>query len=268
MNLRQIALDTLVISEPAMKCAVTRALTLEKLMLHNFSQLIAEPSIGLPGRPEKPQLVYATQVQHRTMATAVGRAALVHALAHIELNAVNIALDAIWRFADMPLRYYEDWLSVAQDEAKHFSLLQEHLNTLGFTYGDFQAHNGLWDMVESTKHDVLARMALVPRTLEARGLDASPQVRNKLRSAGDKKGADIVSVILCDEVGHVAIGNNWYNWLCQQRGLEPIATYAQLAIKHKAPKLLGPFNIRARRIAGFSEAEINILQSINSAEVE
>jgi uncharacterized ferritin-like protein (DUF455 family) len=267
MNLRQSALQTLTISDPTTKCVATQALVFDSFSNHYAEQLF-EPSSALPGRPEKPELVYATQVKFRSMATAEGRAALIHALAHIELNAVNIALDAIWRFADMPARYYEDWLSVAKDEARHFSLLQHHLNALGFQYGDFTAHNGLWDMVENTKHDVLARMALVPRTLEARGLDASPQVRNKLRSAGDKKGADIVTIILNDEIGHVAIGNVWYNWLCEQRGLEPIVTYAELATKHRAPKLIGPFNINARRIAGFSEEEIRILQSINSAEVE
>jgi uncharacterized ferritin-like protein (DUF455 family) len=268
MNLRLAALQTLTISDPTIKCAATRALSINEATDRDYSTLLTEPLNALPGRPNKPELVYATQVKFRSMATPEGRAALIHALAHIELNAVNIALDAIWRFADMPLGYYSDWLSVAQDEARHFSLLQEHLNELGFQYGDFTAHNGLWDMVESTKQDVLARMALVPRTLEARGLDASPQVRNKLRSAGDKKGADIVSIILSDEIGHVAIGNTWYNWLCQQRGLEAISTYAELAAKHRAPKLLGPFNIKARRNAGFNDEEIKILQAINSTEVE
>jgi uncharacterized ferritin-like protein (DUF455 family) len=119
----------------------------------------------------------------------------------------------------------------------------------------------LWDMAESTKHDVLARMALVPRTLEARGLDASPQVRNKLVSAGDMKAADIVSIILNDEVGHVYIGNCWYNWLCTQRGLDPIQTFAELALKHKAPRMLSPINLVARRAAGFSDEELKIMQT-------
>jgi uncharacterized ferritin-like protein (DUF455 family) len=268
MNLRLKSLDALSIQDPSAKCSATQALVIENAVEPDYSAPLSEPTNPLPGRLEKPKLVYATQVKHRSMATPEGRAALIHALAHIELNAVNIALDAIWRFADMPPRYYSDWLSVAKDEARHFTLLQQHLRSLGFEYGDFTAHNGLWDMVESTKHDVLARMALVPRTLEARGLDASPQVRNKLRSAGDKKGADIVTIILNDEIGHVAIGNHWYNWLCEQRGLNAIATYAELAALHRAPKLQGPFNIKARRSAGFNEEEINILQAINSAEVE
>jgi uncharacterized ferritin-like protein (DUF455 family) len=268
MNLRLSALDALTIEDPIAKCGATQALLVNAGHELDLSTPLTEPESPLPGRLEKPELVYATQVKHRSMATPEGRAALIHALAHIELNAVNIALDAIWRFSNMPPRYYSDWLSVAKDEARHFLLLREHLRSLGFEYGDFTAHNGLWDMVESTKHDVLARMALVPRTLEARGLDASPQVRNKLRSAGDKKGADIVTIILHDEIGHVAIGNHWYNWLCDQRKLDAVSTYAELATQHRAPKLLGPFNIKARRVAGFNEEEIKILQAINSAEVE
>jgi uncharacterized ferritin-like protein (DUF455 family) len=250
---------------PGEKCDATAKLLniSDPLTPEILGASISEPS-GLPGRPEKPSMTAPNKAQHRSMATIEGRAALVHSLAHIELNAVNLALDAIWRFADMPAKYYLDWLSVAGDEARHFRLLEAHLITLGFAYGDFTAHNGLWDMAESTKHDVLARMALVPRTLEARGLDASPQVRNKLVSAGDMKAADIVSIILNDEVGHVYIGNYWYNWLCAQRGLDPIQTFAELAIKHKAPRMLSPINVVARRAAGFSEEELLLLQGVAS----
>jgi uncharacterized ferritin-like protein (DUF455 family) len=246
---------------PAEKCAATGQLTdhADNLTPEAIKAFIMEPD-NLPGRPEKPSMTVPSQTQHRSMATIEGRAALIHALAHIELNAVNLALDAIWRFPEMPEKYYRDWLSVARDEARHFGLLAAHLTTLGFSYGDFTAHNGLWDMAESTKHDVMARMALVPRTLEARGLDASPQVRNKLVSAGDKKAADIVSIILNDEVGHVYIGNYWYNWLCAQRGLDPIKTFATLALKHKAPRMLSPLNLVARRAAGFSEEELLLMQ--------
>jgi uncharacterized ferritin-like protein (DUF455 family) len=250
---------------PGEKCDATAKLLSisDPLKREVLGASINEPS-GLPGRPENPSMTAPNQAQHRSMATIEGRAALVHSLAHIELNAVNLALDAIWRFADMPAKYYLDWLSVAGDEARHFRLLESHLITLGFAYGDFTAHNGLWDMAESTKHDVLARMALVPRTLEARGLDASPQVRNKLVSAGDMKAADIVSIILNDEVGHVYIGNYWYNWLCTKRGLDPIQTFAELAIKHKAPRMLSPINVVARRAAGFSEEELVLLQAVAS----
>lgn len=193
------------------------------------------------------------------MRTVEGRAALIHALAHIEFNAINLALDAIWRFPAMPPDYYADWLQVAAEEALHFSLLSAHLTTLGFAYGDFPAHNSLWDMAEKTQGDILARIALVPRTLEARGLDASPPVRAKLAQAGDHAAAKILDLILRDEIGHVAIGNRWYGWLCAARRLEPVATYAALAAQYNAPALRGPFNLAARRAAGFSEQELAAL---------
>lgn len=193
------------------------------------------------------------------MRTVEGRAAMIHALAHIEFNAINLALDAIWRFPSMPRGYYTDWLRVAAEEALHFSLLSGHLKTLGFAYGDFSAHNSLWDMAEKTADDVLARIALVPRTLEARGLDASPAVRAKLAQAGDDAAAAILDIILRDEIGHVAIGNRWFRWLCESRRLEPVSTYAALAAQYKAPQLRGPFNLEARRAAGFSESELAAL---------
>lgn len=213
----------------------------------------------VPGRPARPELVSPLSVKHRSMRTVEGRAALIHALAHIEFNAINLALDAIWRFADMPHAYYADWLQVATEEALHFSLLSSHLRTLGFRYGDFPAHNSLWDMAEKTQGDVLARIALVPRTLEARGLDASPPVRAKLAQAGDIAAAEILDIILRDEIGHVAIGNRWFAWLCALRGMEPVAAYADLARKYKAPPLRGPFNLEARKAAGFSDAELAAL---------
>lgn len=214
------------------------------------------PDCTIPGRPARPELVPPLEVGRRAMHTVEGRAALIHALAHIEFNAINLALDAIWRFAGMPPDYYGDWLQVAAEEAYHFSLLAQHLRVHGYAYGDFKAHNSLWDMAEKTQHDILARIALVPRTMEARGLDASPPLRAKLAQAGDTRAADILTIILRDEIGHVAIGNRWYGWLCEQRGLEPIATYAALALQYKAPQMRGPFNLEARRAAGFSELEL------------
>jgi len=213
----------------------------------------------IPGHPAKPELIAPRDVPRRAMHTPEGRAAMVHAMAHIEFNAINLALDALWRFADMPRAYYADWLQVADEEALHFTLLSDHLQSLGFAYGDFPAHNGLWLMAEKTAHDVLVRMALLPRTIEARGLDVTPGMKARLVQAGDQAIAPIMDVIMRDEVGHVAIGNRWFNWLCEQRGLEPIATYAELfATYHPAP-LRGPFNLEARRAAGFSEAELQEL---------
>jgi uncharacterized ferritin-like protein (DUF455 family) len=195
------------------------------------------------------------------MKTVEGRAALVHALAHIELNAIDLALDICWRFAGMPDAFYRQWLGVAREEAYHFELLRDHLRSLGYDYGEFPAHNALWEMAEKTRHDLLARLALVPRTLEARGLDASPAVKAKLVGAGDHAAGRILDIILEDEIGHVAVGNHWYRVLCRERGLEPVATYAELAARHGAPHLRGPFNLAARRAAGFEEAELAALQA-------
>lgn len=217
-------------------------------------------ALNIPGRPEKPVLVSPLAVKKRAMNTLEGRAALIHTLCHIEFNAINLALDALWRFDAMPFDYYQDWLNVADEEAYHFTLLNQHLATYGYTYGDFNGHNSLWEMVDRTKTDVLARMALVPRTMEARGLDASPALRNKLAQAGDQKAAEILDIILRDEIGHVAVGNRWFNWLCVQRELLPLPTFSDLALQYQAPKLRPPFNLPARRQAGFTDQELEILQ--------
>lgn len=190
---------------------------------------------------------------------------LLHAIAHIEFNAINLALDAVWRFGGMPRDYYLDWMRVAAEEAKHFTLLREHLRSQGRDYGDYPAHQGLWTMCEKTSGDILARMALVPRTLEARGLDATPQIQAKLRQVGTPDAlaaVAILDVILNDEVGHVAIGNHWYRWLCERRGLDPESHYGVLVRQHEAPRLKPPFNEAARRRAGFTDTELRWLQQV------
>jgi len=255
MELRTQALKVLQITDPAAKASATRALQAGEVDTH---QTLAF-SAPLPGRPARPALVPTAQVPRRSPFTPEGRAALLHAVAHIEFNAINLALDAIWRFADLPEAYYRDWLQVAQEEALHFSLLREHLQALNHDYGDFDAHDGLWAMAEKTAGDLTARMALVPRTLEARGLDATPPMQARLRKAGDLKAVAILDVILRDEIGHVAIGNRWYRWLCERDGLDPLAHYAVLAARHGAPRLKPPFNTAARQAAGFSDAEIAAL---------
>lgn len=215
------------------------------------------------GRPDKPTLVPATAVPPRSPFTTEGRAALLHAICHIEFNAINLALDAVWRFHGMPALYYRDWLKVAGEEALHFALLAEHLQTLGYCYGDFDAHDGLWSMCERTSHDILARMALVPRTLEARGLDATPPIQAKLAKAGDARAVAILDVILRDEVGHVAIGNHWFHHLCGQRGLNPIETYPALVKQYEAPRLRPPYNTQARLAAGFTHEEMQYLCNLD-----
>ena len=217
---------------------------------------------NIPGLPSKPDLVSPKDVARRNMRTTEGRAVMIHALAHIEFNAINLALDAVWRFTDMPQEYYADWLKVAAEEAYHFTLLNEHLIKLGYVYGDFPAHNSLWEMATRTTDDILARIALVPRTMEARGLDASPALRAKVAQVGDMEAAAILDIILRDEIGHVAIGNYWFNWLCETRRLEPISTYATLAKQYAAPTPRKPFNHQARLAAGFTEQELAWLENV------
>jgi len=256
-SLRQQALQLLLCRDPNDKASGTRVLDASGPV--GAAEILDTPS-GIPGRPDRPLRVPHTQLKQRSMKSVQGRASLLHALAHIELNAIDLALDVCWRFQGMPDEFYRQWLAVAREEALHFQLLRDHLATLGFGYGDFPAHDGLWQMAERTRHDLLARIALVPRTLEARGLDASPAVKAKLLAAGDLRGAEILDIILRDEIGHVAVGNHWFKWLCERQGLEPLATYAELATRHEAPRLRGPFNLEARRAAGFDEAELRVLQ--------
>ncbi|SAK80796.1 hypothetical protein AWB77_04000 [Caballeronia fortuita] len=265
---RRAALAILAECDPATKAAQARAL---------FDAACARPSCidpratlvepdDLPGRPDRPELVAPSSLKRRSMQSDAGRAVLLHALAHIEFNAINLALDAVWRFPSMPLDFYLDWLKVAAEEAHHFSLLSARLAEFGHAYGDFPAHDGLWEMAQRTRGDVLARMALVPRTLEARGLDASPPIRKRLAQAGDHASAAILDVILRDEIGHVLIGNRWFRFLCDADHLDPYSTYERLAPQYHAPKLRGPFNFEARRDAGFDEAELRALAGLDGAQ--
>lgn len=259
MTLREQALQLLLITDADEKAGRTRALDIDEPA--GADAALAEPA-GVPGRPERPLLVPHTQLQRGSLGTRTGHAALLHAVAHIEFNAINLALDAVWRFAGMPDAYYRNWAQVAREEAYHFGLMRDHLATLGYAYGDFPAHDALWRMTERTSRDVLARMALVPRTLEARGLDASPPMQAKLQGIGDSEGVAILEIILRDEIGHVAVGNRWYRWLCERAGLEPVAQYEVLTQRYEAPRLHPPFNEEARRQAGFTRQEIARLTSV------
>lgn len=255
-ELRSAALLALTIADPELKCQAVAALT-PRLPI-DAAALLSEPA-GLPGRPARPVLVPAKDVPMRSPASREGRVALLHSIAHIEFNAINLALDAIWRFAGLPADYYRDWLVVAQEEAQHFALLKARLAAHGAAYGDCAAHDGLWTMARATAGDVLARMALVPRTLEARGLDASPAVKAKLLSAGDRESAAVLDLILREEIGHVAIGNRWFRHLCAERGLDALLVYPQLVAQHAAPRPRPPLNLEARRAAGFTAAELEAL---------
>jgi uncharacterized ferritin-like protein (DUF455 family) len=253
---RTAALEALLCADVAQKCQRVGAIDIDRPI--DTSLVLPEwPPLPLsPGRPVRPELVSPTALKLRKMSTPEGRAILLHALAHIEFNAINLALDIVWRFPNMPVSFYRDWLLVAKEEAMHFGLLSDRLHELNHEYGDFVAHNGLWEMAAKTADDLLARLALVPRTLEARGLDASVPIRNKLANAGDERSAEILDVILRDEIGHVAIGNRWYRFVCEARSLDAFETYEVLAKQYDAPTLRGPFNWEARRQAGFDEREL------------
>lgn len=209
-----------------------------------------------PGRPCLPMLVHPAQVPRRRLGSVAGRVGLIHAIAHIEFNAVNLALDAIYRFRNMPVEYYQDWIRVASEEAVHFSLLNQRLYDLESNYGALPAHGGMWSMAVETDYDVMVRMALVPRVLEARGLDVTPAMIRKLSEVEDTATVAILERILAEEVDHVRIGNRWFNALCQQRGLEPLDTFGKLLRQHGRIALRGPFNRQARLSAGFTEAEL------------
>jgi uncharacterized ferritin-like protein (DUF455 family) len=258
MDLRQQALQALCEPDPRAKAALALALHAAAAQC-TLSPIAPAAPANLPGRPQRPLLVHPARVPRRSPAKPEGLAALLHAIAHIEFNAINLALDAAWRFEGMPPGFHADWLRVAAEESFHFTLLADHLASLGHAYGDFAAHDGLWSMCEKTAGDIVARMALVPRTLEARGLDATPQIQQKLRQVGTPpalRAVEILEVILRDEVGHVAIGNHWYRWLCEREGLQPVAHYGVLVERYAAPRLHPPFNEEARRRAGFSEEEL------------
>ncbi len=230
-------------------------------------RLDLEPAAGLPeltepGRPRRPQLVAPGRLAKRSMGSALGRAALVHAVAHIELNAIDLALDAVYRFRGLPRAFYGDWIGVAVEEARHFAMLRERLRQLGCEYGDFPAHDGLWSLALQTAADPLLRMALVPRVMEARGLDVAPGMIERLRAAGDTETASALEVILQDEIGHVRAGTRWLRHLCAERGLDPEATYFELLERHLGAAVRYPLHLEARRQAGFSESELRRLEEL------
>lgn len=263
-DLRSFAKLALAETCPLIKIKLTRNLsecldsapTLEQC-IGTHRRLVAEM-----GRPAAPVLTQPRHVPHGSVLKPEGRGMLLHALAHIEFNAINLALDLIVRFEGMPAEFYLDWMKVAQEEAYHHSLLCERLRHYGIEYGDYPAHDGLWQMAEKTKNSLIARLALVPRLLEARGLDVSPAIRQKLEAAGDEQSALVLDIILNDEIGHVAIGNRWFNELCQQSGVDPISEFESCLEQYLSPKPRSPFNFEARKQAGFSDAELEWLLNL------
>ena len=257
------ATECLAAADPYSKVALTQhyAAAFARGELAIPADAPAPQAIRMPGRPAKPELVHPRDLPRRGLGSDEGRAAFIHAIAHIEFNAIDLAWDAVYRFRGMPDAYYADWISVANDEARHFAMLRKRLQDFGHDYGDFDAHNGLWEMAGKTAHDGLARMALVPRVLEARGLDVTPGMIVKLRELGDEATVAILDLILQEEVAHVAAGSRWFRWYCEQRGVEPRASFRELLKEYAGGYLHGPFNIEARLLAGFDEDELAALEA-------
>ncbi len=259
--LREQALNCLIISDPWQKAEATQSLY-QQVQEKGFTVSIEVLDVPeIPGRPDKPELVPPRDLPRRRNNQETGHATLIHAICHIEFNAINLALDALARFADMPDVYYSDWLQVAYEESTHFQMLNEHLGSMGFQYGDFSAHDGMWEMARKTHHDPLTRMALVPRVLEARGLDVTPKMMDKLRKSGDLRAVEILELILREEVGHVKVGSRWFNYLCEQRDMEPYATFKELLETYFNGEIRGPFHTEARLEAGFTDDEMALLES-------
>lgn len=261
---RALALECISECVPSLKCSKTM---LAEAHIDSTDLLIGtnEPiAIPIPGRPARPELVAPRELKHRKLTTLHGRVALVHAVAHIEFNAINLAWDAVYRFPGLPDAFYRDWASVAADEARHFSMLHDRLTDLGFAYGDFPAHNGLWQMAVDTAHDLVARMALVPRVLEARGLDVTPGMIERLLAAGDDDTVALLRIILAEEVRHVSIGSRWFKYVCEQQDLEPRSTFRAMLERYGMDRVRGPFNFPARMAAGFDAEEMAMLESLGA----
>jgi uncharacterized ferritin-like protein (DUF455 family) len=261
LSIYDAAYECLMEPVPSSKVIATQALFNEyadnaPLRRETTSEVL---KVAVSGRPKKPELISPRDVKQRKLTTPEGRATLVHAISHIEFNAINLALDAIYRFRDMPDQYYRDWLLVAAEEAKHFSMLTVRLKDMGYEYGDMTAHNGLWDMAVRTDHDVLTRMALVPRVFEARGLDVTPGMIRRLEHTGDDETIAVLKVILEEEIGHVAIGSHWYKYCCELKNVEPESTFRELLLEYMGGGLRGPFYMEGRLQAGFTEEEMDAL---------
>ena len=258
MQLFKLALEALMCDDVNEKLSLTSQLNSYDVCLESISDKFSIKKIKKPGRPLKPKLV-SFQTAPKRDRSDLGMVKTIHSICHIEFNAINLALDAVYRFQNMPTKYYQDWIKVAYEESYYFKLLNDYLELLGFAYGDFDAHNGLWEMATKTDYDVLARMALVPRVLEARGLDVTPSIQAKFKDSKFSKMVDILDVIYCDEIGHVKIGNHWFHYLCKDKNLDPILTFDTLIKKHIGSNLRGPFNVDARLLSDFSQAELNYL---------
>ena len=220
------------------------------------SKVDIQHTYHLPGAPLTPQIVPPRLVEKRSTSTEQGKLIFVHALAHIEFSAINLALDIIWRFKDLPDQFYSDWLQIAYEEHLHFNLLNDYLKKFDLSYGSFNAHNSLWEMADRTRHDLIHRLALIPRTMEARGLDVTPPIIEKFKQQKDDEIAAILQIIYEEEIRHVSIGNIWYRWACEAQKLDPHETYKNLLKTYDIELNYEKLNKEARYKAGFLKEEL------------
>jgi uncharacterized ferritin-like protein (DUF455 family) len=211
--------------------------------------------------PEKPELLAPRFMPHRKLGSKEGMQAFYHSLAHIEFVAIYLAWDMLYRFRDMPKQFYIDWLQVAYEETLHFEMIREHLRSLGLEYGDLPAHKGLWEHAQETDYDVLARLTIIPRCMEARGLDVTPMMIKKLANFNDEAGVKILTRIYEDEKTHVQFGSHWFNHQCQTQKINPEETFKHYLLKHyNQGKPKGPFNREVRLQVGFTKNEMDWLE--------
>ncbi len=265
-SLAEAARVVLLSAEPTDKCKAARRFA-DAWKTGAISTIGHAEMPSRPARPTRPLLLPPRDMPRRRKGGFKGRVALLHAIAHIELNAVDLAWDIIGRFTHEPMapRFYDDWVAVADDEARHFGLLADRLAALGASYGDLPAHDGLWQSAQKTAHDVLARLAIVPLVLEARGLDVTPAMATSLRAAGDEESAAVLDIIYTEEIGHVAAGWHWFEALCKARGLDPTITFRALVSHYHSGPPKPPFNHEARARAGLAPAFYEISPAILDA---
>ncbi len=260
-NLYQEARRCFLLSDPDEKLdasmEVVRAFLAGKL---EWEEGEAPEQLMLPGRLNRPLLVSPNKLPKRGFGSVTQRAALIHALAHIELTAVNLAWDCIYRYRGMPHEYYQEWVEAAADETRHFHALRSRLRAMGFDYGDFAAHDRLWNSAVQTAGDLVDRMGIVHRVYEARALDVVPKILDKFKAIGDAKTAAVLTIVANDEVRHVGAGTRWFRYRCQQMGVEPDTLFFDLLKKYMSRYPKGPFNRAERSRAGFSDNELSLLE--------
>ncbi|MBW8637099.1 ferritin-like domain-containing protein [Hoeflea sp. WL0058] len=267
-SLRDGAVQAVSCADPDQKAWITHALTQSWFTRRLSLRSPLDPPVpDRPGRPEKPELLPPRLVKKRNLNNPAGRIALLHAIAHIELNAIDLALDIIARFASekMPQSFFDGWMGVARDEAKHFLLVRGRLQALGSDYGDLPAHDGLWQAAHDTRNDLMARLAVVPLILEARGLDVTPSLQQKMRDVGDAESAAVLDIIFTDEITHVAVGAKWFRFLCDRHNREPASLFQMLVRANFRGQLKAPFNDVARASAGLTPSFYRSLSSTNTS---